>query len=109
VCRHLGITEGQKAQRAATVLLMLGECFAVQGARDALPRGRTPHALTLTYKLSLVEGGKITPRLPMMNGWEAFSIILQLCGHQIVKPAAYHGAIGKSARGPHIVASSMAV
>jgi Tripeptidyl peptidase II len=50
-------------------LLMLGEYVALQGARDALPRGRTPHALTLTYKLSLVEGGKITPRLPMMNGW----------------------------------------
>lgn len=42
-------------------------CF-VQGPRDALPRGRTPHALMLTYKLSLQEGGKITPRLPMMNG-----------------------------------------
>lgn len=48
--------------------LMLEEYYALQGARDALPRGRTPHALTLTYKLSLVEGGKITPRLPMMNG-----------------------------------------
>jgi hypothetical protein len=56
------------------MLLMLGECPTLQGARDALPRGRTPHALTLTYKLSLIEGGKITPRLPMMNGWEATSI-----------------------------------
>lgn len=42
--------------------------ISLQGTRDALPRGRTPHALTLTYKLNLQEGGKIIPRLPMMNG-----------------------------------------
>ena len=80
---------------------MLGECFALQGARDALPRGRTPHALTLTYKLSLVEDGKITPRLPMMNGWEAFSIILQLCGHQIFEASSISWCHGRSARAPH--------
>lgn len=40
----------------------------LQGARDAMPRGRTPHGLVLTYKLKLEEHGKITPRLPMLNG-----------------------------------------
>ncbi len=47
------------------------ELAPLEGPRDALPRGRTPHGLTLTYKLSLIEGGKITPRLPMMNGCAA--------------------------------------
>ena len=89
------------------------EWFAVQGARDALPRGRTPHALTLTYKLSLVEGGKITPRLPMMNGWGASILIMhqcvQLCGHPNLQPAAYHGAMA-GLSGPLIhVVSSVAV
>ena len=37
------------------------------GARDALPDGRTAHALVLTYKFSLAEDGKITPLLPMLN------------------------------------------
>ncbi len=44
------------------------EVAPLEGARDQLPRGRTPHGLTLTYTLKLEEGGKITPRLPMLNG-----------------------------------------
>ncbi len=37
------------------------------GPRDALPDGRTAHALVLTYKFSLLEDGKVTPVLPMLN------------------------------------------
>ena len=37
------------------------------GPRDALPDGRTAHALVLTYKFSLVEDGKVTPLLPILN------------------------------------------
>lgn len=35
--------------------------------RDTLPDSRVIHKLTLTYKLKLQEGGKITPRIPMFN------------------------------------------
>jgi len=41
----------------------------LEGPRDQLPRGHTPHGLTLTYKLKLEEAGKIIPRLPMLNGY----------------------------------------
>ena len=37
------------------------------GPRDALPDGRTAHAMVLTYKFSLAEDGKVTPTLPMLN------------------------------------------
>eukprot|EP00210_Caulerpa_lentillifera_P001608 g1546.t1 len=35
--------------------------------RDVLPDSRVIHKLQLTYKLKLIEGGKITPRLHMFN------------------------------------------
>ena len=35
--------------------------------RDALPNQRTIHSLLLTYKLSVVEAGKHTVRLPLLN------------------------------------------
>ncbi len=37
--------------------------------RDTLPEGRVTHRLILTYKLSMAEAGKVTPTLPMLNGW----------------------------------------
>jgi tripeptidyl-peptidase-2 len=37
------------------------------GPRDVLPGGRTIHSLLLSYKLSLPEGGKVTPRVPLLN------------------------------------------
>jgi hypothetical protein len=39
--------------------------------RDTLWEGRVIHRLLLTYKLSLTEGGQVTPTLPMLNrcGW----------------------------------------
>lgn len=35
--------------------------------RDALPRGRVMHRMLLTYKLSLAEGGSITPKVPPLD------------------------------------------
>ena len=35
--------------------------------RDTLPQGRVTHRLLLTYKLTLAEGGKVTPTLPLLN------------------------------------------
>ena len=35
--------------------------------RDVLPENRTIHQMVLTYKLSLTEGGKVTPRVPLLN------------------------------------------
>lgn len=35
--------------------------------RDKLPDSRVIHKLSLTYNLKLVEGGKVTPRLMMLN------------------------------------------
>lgn len=46
----------------------------LEGPRDQLPRSHTPHGLTLTYKLKLEEAGKITPRLPMLNGYAPISV-----------------------------------
>ena len=37
------------------------------GKRDALPNQRTIHSLLLTYKLTVVEAGKHTIRLPLLN------------------------------------------
>ena len=37
--------------------------------RDTLPEGRVTHRLILTYKLTMTEAGKVTPTLPMLNGW----------------------------------------
>ena len=37
------------------------------GRRDALPNQRTIHSLLLTYKLTVVEAGKHTVRLPLLN------------------------------------------
>ncbi|GAB4814120.1 hypothetical protein N2152v2_001166 [Parachlorella kessleri] len=37
--------------------------------RDTLPQGRVTHRLILTYKLSMAEAGKVTPTLPMLNGY----------------------------------------
>ena len=37
------------------------------GKRDALPNGRTIHTLLLTYKLTVVEAGKHTVTLPLLN------------------------------------------
>lgn len=37
------------------------------GKRDALPNQRTIHSLLLTYKLTVVEAGKHTVRLPLLN------------------------------------------
>lgn len=39
----------------------------LKAPRDVLPQGRTIHRLVLTYKLSLTEGGKVTPRVPLLN------------------------------------------
>ena len=39
----------------------------LKAPRDVLPKGRTIHRLVLTYKLSLSEGGKVTPRVPLLN------------------------------------------
>eukprot|EP00899_Mesostigma_viride_P019360 jgi/Mesvir1/27425/Mv25036-RA.1 len=36
--------------------------------RDMLPDGRQIHSLTLSYKMSLAEGGKVTVRVPLLNG-----------------------------------------
>ena len=44
------------------------------GPRDALPQGRTAHALVLTYKFSLMEDGKVTPMLPMLNRRDPHSL-----------------------------------
>ena len=38
--------------------------------RDTLPEGRVTHRLLLTYKLTLAEGGKVTPTLPLLNRCE---------------------------------------
>lgn len=35
--------------------------------RDLLPNGREVHGLLLTYKVSLSESGKYTPRIPLLN------------------------------------------
>lgn len=43
------------------------ELAPLLGPRDTLPEGRVTHRLILTYKLSLAEGGKVTPTLPMLN------------------------------------------
>eukprot|EP01025_Chloroclados_australasicus_P012076 TRINITY_DN154_c0_g3_i1.p1 TRINITY_DN154_c0_g3~~TRINITY_DN154_c0_g3_i1.p1 ORF type:complete len:1355 (+),score=115.99 TRINITY_DN154_c0_g3_i1:491-4066(+) len=37
--------------------------------RDTLPRNRVIHQLIMTYKFSLAESGKITPKCPMINRW----------------------------------------
>ena len=37
------------------------------GARDRLTTDRVPLTLHLTYKLTLAEAGKVTPRLPLLN------------------------------------------
>ncbi|CAK0779170.1 hypothetical protein CVIRNUC_004710 [Coccomyxa viridis] len=39
------------------------------GKRDALPNQRTIHSLLLTYKLTVVEAGKHTVRLPLLNNF----------------------------------------
>eukprot|EP00892_Ulva_mutabilis_P003276 jgi/Ulvmu1/131/UM001_0135.1 len=44
-----------------------GEAPPATPNRDALPRGRVMHRLLLTYKLSLAEGGTITPVLPPLR------------------------------------------
>ena len=36
-------------------------------AREALPRDRIMHRMVLTYKLTLTEGGSITPRVPPLD------------------------------------------
>jgi tripeptidyl-peptidase II len=36
-------------------------------SRDALPRGRVMHRMLLTYKLTLAEGGSITPRMQPLD------------------------------------------
>ena len=43
------------------------ELAPLASPRDTLPEGRTIHRLTLTYKLTLAEGGKVTPTLPSLN------------------------------------------
>eukprot|EP00887_Chlorella_sp_A99_P002396 scaffold10.g2396.t1 len=43
------------------------ELAPLPGPRDALPGGRTPHRLVLTYSLKLEEAGKVTPRLQQLN------------------------------------------
>lgn len=43
------------------------ELIPLTEPRDVLPGGRTIHRLLLAYKLSLQEGGKITPRVPLLN------------------------------------------
>lgn len=37
------------------------------GPRDRLTTDRVPLTLHLTYKFSLAEAGKVTPRLPLLN------------------------------------------
>lgn len=39
----------------------------LSGPRDALPNGRQIHALLLVYKFSVSEGGRFTPRFPLLN------------------------------------------
>jgi hypothetical protein len=36
-------------------------------ARDVLPKGRPVYRLLLTYKFTATEGGKFTPRVPLLN------------------------------------------
>ncbi|RMZ56485.1 hypothetical protein APUTEX25_001332, partial [Auxenochlorella protothecoides] len=43
------------------------ELAPLSAPRDALPRSRLTHQLTLTYSLTLVEGGTVTPRFPRLN------------------------------------------
>lgn len=43
------------------------ELSPLSAPRDVLPGGRTIHRLVLTYKFSLTEGGKVTPRVPLLN------------------------------------------
>ncbi len=45
------------------------ELAPLAAPRDTLPEGRVTHRLLLTYKLSLAEGGKFTPTLPLLNRW----------------------------------------
>jgi tripeptidyl-peptidase II len=44
-----------------------GVLAPLRAPRDVLPGGRTIHSLLLSYKLSLQEGGKVTPRVPLLN------------------------------------------
>ncbi|KAG7670442.1 hypothetical protein Ndes2437A_g04966 [Nannochloris sp. 'desiccata'] len=44
-----------------------GVLAPLRAPRDLLPGGRTIHSLLLSYKLSLPEGGKVTPRVPLLN------------------------------------------
>lgn len=57
--------------RLDTLRIPLRPCEAelapLASPRDTLPEGRVTHRLLLTYKLSLAEGGKITPTLPLLN------------------------------------------
>lgn len=43
------------------------ELAPLSAPRDALPRSRLTHQLTLTYSLTLAEGGTVTPRFPRLN------------------------------------------
>ncbi len=63
------------------------------GPRDALPDGRTAHALVLTYKFSLAEDGKVTPTLPMLNrcvlpSWRHGSKATKTAGTSNLYPSA---------------------
>jgi len=44
-----------------------GVLAPLRAPRDLLPVGRTIHSLLLSYKLSLPEGGKVTPKVPLLN------------------------------------------
>ena len=44
-----------------------GVLAPLRAPRDLLPGGRTIHSLLLSYKLSLPEGGKVTPKVPLFN------------------------------------------
>ena len=44
------------------------ELTPLPAARDLLPASRVVHRLTLTYAVTLLEGGKVTPVLPTLKG-----------------------------------------
>ena len=60
------------------------------GPRDALPDGRTAHALVLSYKFSLAEDGKVTPTLPMLNRW----VEVQKSNDQAIQCKLSSGTVG---------------
>lgn len=95
-----------RCPRVGAALCLPALCIALERACEPGPRaskhwanaspappplaGRVTHRLLLTYKLSLAEGGKCTPTLPMLNRWVACRLPprppLLACMHGISGP-----------------------